>query len=159
MTRELKWITKAMALAFHERLLALHGGKPGLLDEGRLDAALDSPKNRFHYASVTPDVFQLAAAYAYALTRDHPFVDGNKRMALVVSGVFLELNGFRLQASEGEAYSATDALANRELDDEQFANWLRDSSKRISASRPRGKKARSARGPRRFKSKAGRKRT
>ena len=147
-----------MALAFHERLLALHGGKPGLLEEGRLDAALDSPKNRFHYASVTPDVFQLAAAYAYALTRDHPFVDGNKRMALVVSGVFLELNGFRLEASEGEAYSATDALANGELDDEQFANWLRDSSKRMSATRSGTKKARTARTSGRSKPKARKKR-
>ena len=137
-----------MALAFHERLLALHGGTPGILDEGRLDAALDSPRNRFYYASGKVDVFLLAAAYAHALTRDHPFVDGNKRIALVVSGVFLELNGFRLEASEGEAYSATFALSNRELEEEQFAEWLRDSSKktrRLTATGPRTSKKQSGR--------------
>jgi len=149
-TREPKWITKAMALAFHERLLALHGGTPGLLDEGRLDAALDSPKNRFHYASEKPDMFHLAAAYDFALTRDHPFVDGNKRMALVVAGVFLELNGFRLEASEGEAFSATDALASRELDEEQFEKWLRDSSKKLRSMTtigPRTRKKQAGRAP------------
>jgi len=127
-----------MALAFHERILALHGGTPGLLDEGRLDAAFDSPKNRFYYAGDKLDMFHLAAAYAYALTRNHPFVDGNKRMALVVSGVFLELNGFRLESSEGEAYSATDALASRELEEEEFAQWLRDSSKKVRSSTATG---------------------
>ena len=118
-----------MALAFHERLLAMHGGVPGLLDEGRLDAALDSPKNQYFYQGRDIDIFRLAAAYAHALTRDHPFVDGNKRVALVVAGVFLELNGFRLEASEAEAYTATYGLANHDLDEAGFALWLRESSK------------------------------
>ena len=148
MTREPKWITRVMALVFHERLIALFGGAPGLIDEGRLDAALASPKNQFHYASTRPDVFRLAAAYAYALTRDHPFVDGNKRMALVVCGVFLELNGFRLEAPEDEAYRATEALASRELEEEEFANWLRDSSKKVPRTKstvPRSRKGRAGR--------------
>ena len=145
-----------MALAFHERLIALFGGAPGLIDEGRLDAALASPKNQFHYAITRPDVFQLAAAYAHALTRDHPFVDGNKRMALVVSGVFLQLNGFRLEASEAEALSATEALSNRSLEEEEFANWLRDSSKKVTRTKATGPKtvnARSGRTSRKSKSK------
>ena len=137
-----------MALAFHERLIALFGGAPGLIDEGRLDAALASPKNQFHYASTRPDVFHLAAAYAHALTRDHPFVDGNKRMALVVCGVFLELNGFRLETSEAEALSATEALSDRSLEEEEFATWLRDACKKV----PRTK----ATGPRISKARAGR---
>ena len=145
-----------MALAFHERLIALFGGTPGLLDEGRLEAALDSPRNRYYYASGKLDIFQLAAAYAVALTRDHPFVDGNKRMALVVSGVFLELNGFRLEASEGEAFSATDGLSSREIDEEQFAQWLRDSSnkvRRLTATGPRTSKKQTSRPPSKSKKK------
>jgi death on curing protein len=134
-----------MALAFHERLIALFGGAPGLIDEGRLDAALASPKNQFLHASAKPDVFQLAAAYAHALTRDHPFVDGNKRMALVVCGVFLELNGFRLEAPEGEAVRATDALSSRELEEQEFANWLRDSSKKVPKTKSTGSRISMAR--------------
>ena len=109
----------------------MYGGAAGLLDEGRLDAALTGPKNQFHYEGGKVDVFHLAAAYAHALTRNHPFADGNKRVALVVAGVFLELNGFRLEASEVEAFTATYALSNHDLDETAFAQWLRDSSKRI----------------------------
>ena len=86
------WISKQAALAIHERLLAEHGGAPGLLDEGRLDAALASPKN--HFADARGDILRIAAAYAHALTQNHPFADGHKRVALTVAGVFMELNGF-----------------------------------------------------------------
>ena len=113
-------------MAIHERLLAEHGGLPGLLDGGLLDAALANPRNRHRYARA--DVFRLAAAYAHGLTRDHPFQDGNKRVALTVAGVFLELNGFRLDAGEAEAVAAVLALTNREMDEAAFAGWLRSSS-------------------------------
>ena len=132
MRREPKWISKQSVLAFHEKLLADHGGAPGLLDEGLLDAALASPKNHFAYEQV--DVFRLAAAYAYAINRNHPFTDGNKRVALTVAGVYLELNGFRLDASEQDAAAATVALSSGEMDEGQFAEWLRAS---CSTLRPR----------------------
>jgi death-on-curing protein len=79
-SREPRWISKAAALAIHGRLLAEHGGAAGLLDEGALDAALASPSN--HFAHGEKDLFRLAAAYAHAISRNHPFQDGNKRVAL-----------------------------------------------------------------------------
>jgi death-on-curing protein len=102
----------------------------GLRDEGLRDSALAGPRNLFAYEKA--DIFRLAATYAHALTRNHPFQDGNKRVALTVTGVFLELNGFRLEAPEPDAVSAVLALSTRELDEAGFAGWLRVSSKRIT---------------------------
>lgn len=136
MSREPKWVSKAAVLAIHGWLLAEHGGASGLLDEGRLDAALASPKD--HSAYKERDIFRLAAAYAHAITRDHPFQDGNKRVALTIAGVFLELNSFRLDAPENDAVSAMLALSTHELDEEGFAAWLRESSSKL----PRAKSSR-----------------
>jgi death-on-curing protein len=130
-----RWISKQAVLAIHGRLLAEHGGAPGLLDEGLLDAALASPKN--HFAYEREDILRLAAAYAYALTQNHPFADGNKRVALTVAGVFLELNGFRLDASEQDAAQATRALSSREIDEVEFATWLRRCSSKLHVARRR----------------------
>ena len=138
MSAQPRWISKAAALAIHEQLLAEHGGAAGLIDEGRLDAALSSPRN--HFAHGEKDVFRLAAAYAHALTRDHPFRDGNKRVALTLAGVFLELNGFRLEAPESDAAGATLALSTRGIDEKGFAAWLRDSSSKIPVPRSRKRK-------------------
>ena len=135
MSREPKWVSSRAVLAIHEVLLASHGGAPGLRDEGLLEAALASPRNYLAYDR--SDIFRLAAAYAHAITRDHPFTDGNKRVALTVAGVFLELNGYRLEAPEGEAVTATNALSARALDELGFAEWLRTSSSKQSS---RGKK-------------------
>jgi death-on-curing protein len=128
-----KWISKQAVLAIHERLLAEHGGAPGLLDEALLDAALASPKNHFAYERA--DLLRLAAAYAHALTQNHPFADGNKRVALTVAGVFLELNGFHLEASEQDAAHATRALSSREIDEVEFARWLRACSSKLRSVR------------------------
>ena len=94
-----------------------------------LDAALAGQKNHFAYQDA--DILRLAAAYAYALTQNHPFADGNKRVALTVAGVFMELNGFRLEASEQDAANATRALSSREIDEVEFADWLRTRSSRL----------------------------
>ena len=128
MSAEPKGVSKSAVLAIHERLLAEHGGAPGFLDEGRLDSALASPQN--HFAHGEADFFRLAAAYAYAIARDHPFRDGNKRVALTVAGVFLELNGFPLAAEESEAVSAMVALAERNIDEQALTAWLRDACSR-----------------------------
>ena len=135
MKRPPKWISKQVVFAIHERLLAEHGGAPGVLDEGLLDAAPASPKNHFAYQRA--DFLRLAAAYAYALARNHPFADGNKRVALTVAGVFMELNGFRLEASEQDAANATRALSSREIDEIEFADWLRTCSSQPRVARRR----------------------
>ena len=130
-----KWVSKQAVLAIHERLLAEHCGAPGLLDEGLQDAAPAGTKN--HFASERADVPRLAAAYAYALTQNHPFTDGNKRVALTVAGVFLEMNGFRLEASEQDAAQAMRALSSREIDDGEFTAWLRTCSSKLRVARAR----------------------
>lgn len=143
------WVSKQAVLAIHERLLAEHGGPPGLRDEGLLEAALARPRNHFAYRRA--DIVRLAAAYAYALTRDHPFTDGNKRVALAVAGVFMELNGFRLETSEQDAAQAMRALAAGEIDEAGFAGWLRTCSPRLqepSRQAPRKSPARGRRTPR-----------
>jgi len=119
-------------LAIHERLLAEHGGAAGVPDEGRLEAALAGPRNHFAYGRT--DIIELAAAYAYALTQNHPFTDGNKRVALTVAGVFMEVNGFRLQASEPDAAQAMRALSSGAIDEAVFAGWLRACSAKLPAS-------------------------
>jgi len=112
----------------HDALLAEHGGAAGLRDDGLLESALANPRNREAYANA--DLFDLAAAYAHALIRNHPFHDGNKRLALVAAGVFLEINGASLETSESDAVAATLALATRKLDQAEFAAWLRLSSRK-----------------------------
>ena len=126
MTGEPNWIPKRAVFAIHERLLAEHGGAAGVLNEGLLDSALDGPRNQFAYGE--RDLFRLAASYAYALTQNHPFADGNKRVAFTIAAVFLERNGFRLTAPEPQALQATLALSSEEMDASAFAEWLHDSS-------------------------------
>lgn len=120
-------------LAIHELLLSEHGGAPGHRDLGLLDAALANPRNRFAYEGA--DVIRLAAAYAHALTQNHPFADGNKRVALTVAGVFMELNGFRLEASEQDAAQATRALSSRAMSEAEFEHWLRLNASKTRATR------------------------
>jgi death on curing protein len=120
------WLTDVFVVALHGRLLAEHGGSPGLRDRGLLESALTAPRNHRLYGD--PDVFDLAAEYAHAITRNHPFVDGYKRAAFATAGVFLELNGHRLTSSEPDAVLAMLALSCGELDTAGFANWLRIST-------------------------------
>ena len=120
------WLSKVAVLAIHGRLLAEHGGASGLRDESLLESALAAPVNHFEYDQA--DAFVLAATYAHALTSNHPFVDGNKRTAFAAAGIFLELNGYRLTASEPDAVLAVLALSRGEMKSEEFCNWLRLSS-------------------------------
>ena len=120
------WLSKVAILAIHGRLLAEHGGASGLRDESLLESALAAPLNHFEYDQA--DVFVLASTYAYALTSNHPFVDGNKRTAFAAAGIFLELNGYRLTASEPDAVLAVLALSRGEMNAEDFCKWLRISS-------------------------------
>jgi death-on-curing protein len=113
-------------LALQERLLAEFGGPRGLRDAGLLDSALARPHQLFAYGK--PTTFELAAAYAWGLIRNHPFLDGNKPIGFTVAVTFLELNGCHFAASEGDAVLKTLALAARELDEAGYAAWLRENS-------------------------------
>ncbi|HSA82961.1 MAG TPA: type II toxin-antitoxin system death-on-curing family toxin [Geminicoccaceae bacterium] len=121
------WIARELVIVLHERLLAEHGGAPGLRDEGLLDSALARPRQIHAYGD--PDLCALAAAYAYGLVQDHPFVDGNKRVAFVAAYVFLARNGRRLVAPEADATAIMMALAGGEADEAAFAAWLRDNTR------------------------------
>ena len=122
-----RWITKQALILLHDESLTLHGGSAGLRDEGLLDSALARPLNVVAYASddEPPDVATLAASYATGLAKNHPFVDGNKRAAFLATGLFLYLNGYRLDASQADATLTVLGLAAGDVNEEEFANWLR----------------------------------
>jgi death-on-curing protein len=117
------WIATEVALAAHAEQLAEHGGGEGVRDAGMLDSAMARPRNLADYGD--PDAAALAAAYAFGIARNHPFVDGNKRTAAVVSETFLVLNGHALDASDAELVVAFVALAAGELGEEELADWFR----------------------------------
>lgn len=117
------WVSRQALLLLHDESLAEHGGSSGLRDEGLLDSALARPLNLASYGK--PDFAELAAAYGFGIARNHPFVDGNKRTSLLATGLFLALNGYRLQATQAEVTLALFALAAGELDESVFAAWIR----------------------------------
>jgi death on curing protein len=120
---EFIWLTQELVSAFHMRQLAEHGGGAGLRDSGLLDSALQRPQNKMIYGK--PDIAELAAAYAYGIARNFPFIDGNKRTALVASFSFLYLNGYKVTASQAENVIVFLALAAGTLAEDQLAAWFR----------------------------------
>ena len=126
------WIDERDALVLHDRLLALHGGAAGLRDAGLLESALARPRQMHAYADA-PDAIDLAAAYTVGLVRNHPFIDGNKRVGFVVGILFLELNGYRFTASEADAAQAVLTLAAGTLDEAGYARFLRANSQEAAA--------------------------
>ncbi|HMN56637.1 MAG TPA: type II toxin-antitoxin system death-on-curing family toxin [Ottowia sp.] len=118
-----RWISKPALLLLHAESLAEHGGSPGLRDEGLLDSALARPQNLLAYGE--PDAAALAAAYGSGVARNHPFIDGNKRAALLSIGLFLHLNGWRLTASQADTTRTMLALAAGDLPEDALADWLR----------------------------------
>lgn len=122
--RDWVWISVDVALAAHAEQLAEHGGGAGVRDQASLESAIARPRNLAAYGE--PDAAALAAAYAYGIARNHPFVDGNKRTAAVVSETFLVMNGYRLAASDAELVVAFIALAGGELSEDEMAEWFRE---------------------------------
>jgi death-on-curing protein len=118
------WIDRALLLELYEDVIAASGGAFGIRDEGLLDSALARPRNRMAYEGVT-DLHELAATCAVAISSNHPFIDGNKRMALMAMGQFLNDNGLDLTASDDETTATMLAVARGELTIEQVADWLR----------------------------------
>ena len=121
--REWAWLEREAALAAHAEQLAEHGGAEGIRDMGALESALARPVNLAAYEQ--PDAAALAAAYAFGLARNHPFVDGNKRTAAVVSVAFLFLNDLECSATPAELTVAFLALAAGELTEEEMGDWFR----------------------------------
>lgn len=124
MAQEPKWVAASVVLAIHDEQLADHGGGAGVRDEGLLESALSRPKNLFGYEAA--GLSQLAAAYAYGICRNHPFVDGNKRTSLVVAELFLALNGQALDATDVECVMVWQKLAAGELDEQGLGQWFTD---------------------------------
>ena len=120
------WLLEETLIAIHQRQISEHGGREGLRDEGLLASALARPQNFLAYAQPPPDIAALAAAYAFGIARNHPFVDGNKRTALVAARTFLLLNGVNLRASQDEKYLTFLQLAQGSLTEEQLADWIRN---------------------------------
>ena len=126
--KEPAWVLREVVLLAHEQSLAQFGGSSGIRDDGLLDSALGKPQNRFTYGK--PNLFELAASYAFGIVKNHPFIDGNKRAGFLTAVVFLESNGYRFYATEVDAVLRTLALAAGEMSEAAYAEWLKTSSKR-----------------------------
>ena len=124
---EPNWVLPEVVLAVHQMLLAEHGGSNGIRDQGLLDSALNRPKQRYTYQQPV-SLFELAAAYSFGIARNHPFVDGNKRVALTVGAIFLEINGYSLNAPESEAVIVFEQLAADLIKEPDLTHWLQVSS-------------------------------
>ena len=128
--REPIWVLTESVKAVHQRQLAEHGGRIGIRDLGLLESALARPKNAFLYSKGKSSIQSLAAIYAYAITKNHPFVDGNKRVALVVCMLFLKLNKWSVLASQETLYTAFWDLAAGNVSEENFILWLNSVSQK-----------------------------
>jgi death-on-curing protein len=118
------WIERIVAEAIHFDLLRTHGGIHGLRDEGALESVLARPRQRWIYGRAR-DLPRLAAAYGFGLARNHPYRDGNKRLAFMVMAVFLGLNGFEIAAVEEDVVAIMFALAAGKLSEAALARWIR----------------------------------
>lgn len=123
MTAAWCWIDRAVLIAVHEMQLAEHGGGAGMRDAALLDSALSRPPNLAAYGE--PDAAALAAAYGYGIARNHAFIDGNKRTALVAAELFLRLNGWQLVVSDADCVLTMLAVATGDVTEDEFAAWLR----------------------------------
>jgi death-on-curing protein len=122
-TADWKWVSEKTALAIHDEQLAEHGGMSGVREMSLVQSALHRPQNSAAYGA--PDIADLAAAYAYGISRNHGFLDGNKRTAFVVAYVFLLDQGYELIASDQEAVTTMLAVAAGEISEVELAVWFR----------------------------------
>jgi death-on-curing protein len=124
MTTEPKWLGVESVLVMHEEQLAEHGGAGGIRDLGLLESALAGPRNAWSYGQ--EDLIALGALYASGVMRNHPFVDGNKRTGFLAAYSFLYVNGIEIVAEEAEVVVQCLSLAASEIDEAEFAAWLRE---------------------------------
>jgi death on curing protein len=124
---EPRWLTVGVVRAIHADQISKHGGSGGLRDRGLLESALERPRNRLRYQPDS-DLAQLAASYGFGIARNHPFVDGNKRVAFQAMFVFLGLNGLRIESPEEAVVALVLSLASGETDELRLASWLRENT-------------------------------
>lgn len=120
--REPRWLPRGAVIAIHEEQIREHGGMPGLRDDAALDAALGRPRQQWAYTE--PGIHELAASFAFGIARNHPFNDGNKRMALLACSTSLALNGHDLLADKDETVSTFIRLAAGEFDEDSLSDWI-----------------------------------
>lgn len=118
------WIDRAILDAIHADLLQTHGGLPGVRDENALESALARPRNRWAYGRKV-DLATLAASYGFGLARNHPYRDGNKRIAFLAMAVFLGLNGYEIEAPEAEVVTVMVSMAAGRMSEARVAGWVR----------------------------------
>jgi len=133
--REPLWLGVVTVKAIHADQIAEHRGIETSTDDAKLESALARAQQRFAYAAQPPSLAELAAEYAFGIARNHPFTDGNKRVAFMAAFVFLRINGLHLKADEVDAVVTIQALAAGELSVDQLAAWLQQNS--VKAKRPR----------------------
>ena len=121
------WLSLTVILAIHADQVREHGGRLGTRDEGLLESALDRPRNRYFYEPDS-DLAALAAAYGFGIARNHPFIDGNKRVAFQAMYVFLGINGHVISAAEEDVVRLVLDLAGGDITEEQLASWIRVNS-------------------------------
>ncbi len=121
--KEFIWVLDEVVLAVHDEQLAIHGGLSGIRDLGAVESALARPKNLAAYENCE-DVARLAAAYAFGIAKNHGFIDGNKRTALVIADLFLMLNGYELVSSPTENVLTILGLADGKLSEEELVVWI-----------------------------------
>src|SRR5262249_42657650 len=118
------WVTVEQVIAVHSRQLRRFGGAPGLRDAGLLRSAIERPVNKWHYEQA--QLAELAAAYAFGLAKNHAFIDGNKRIAFMITVIFLRKNGVQFSPDQAQATAITMALAAGEVSEQSLARWIRD---------------------------------
>ena len=128
----MKYLTTEDVLLLHHLSVEQSGGSHGLRDMGLLDAAVHRPQATFGGQDLYPTLFAKAGALCHSLIKNHAFVDGNKRAAFLSAGLFLALNGYRVEASQAEATSVMSAVAAGDLSESEFVVWLRAHIRRAS---------------------------
>ena len=126
--KEPTWLDQRAILLLHQESLAEHGGSSGIRDRGLLDSALARPQNQYRYEGEA-DLARLAAAYGFALAKNHAFVDGNKRIAFIAVELFLRLNGYHLKTTPIEEVHVMLDVSSGQINEDEFAAWIRANSK------------------------------
>ena len=126
--KNINFIPKNIILYFHQKLIETYGGTTGIRDEKLLDSALEQPKATYQSEYLHDNIYKMAAAYGYHLCNNHPFIDGNKRIALVAMDVFLQINGFEISTSEKDAYKIIIRLSKSELTKNELEEWLKNNT-------------------------------
>jgi len=129
--KNINFIPKKVILYFHEQLIQIYGGSTGIRDEKLLDSAIQQPKSTFEGKYLHDSIFKMASAYGFHLCKNHPFIDGNKRISLVAMDTFLQNNGYEITASEKETYKIMMKLSSESLSKDELTKWLKENTTSI----------------------------